>query len=322
MGGDRSRLRSTRLERRFQRDGYVVAPLGASGLPAQALQVFGTYDSGIDAGYYVSLYSIDNTYKQDVDTALTTLLWPSLDDLLVDHRSLVGAFMVKPPTGSTVVPVHQDWNTMEESPTTAGITCWMPLTPITDLEGRMHVLPGSHRYIGGLRGSPGFPAPYQQIREEIRDELMVTVDVKVGEVLIMDGRVLHSTDQNRSGRNRVVAYINAVPTGTRPLHYYRREDGIVEGYWVDRSFFTTFNIGERPPGEPFTVIADYAAEELTIEDVRAGAQAHRPRTSAVAIACRARPWRRTWWSSVNHRCRRSVLTGLRAAERRLDRQEA
>lgn len=287
MGDQARTLRRWALERRFRRDGYVITPLASSEVLDRALEVFHDVDSGISEGYHASIHSTDNDYKARTNAALTEILWPSLDALLFDHRSLVAAFMVKPPTGSTVVPLHQDWNTKDES-TGAGITCWIPLTPITELEGRMQVLPGSHRYVDGLRGSPGFPAPYQQISDRIRDELTVTLDVKVGEVLIMDGRVLHTTDQNRSGRTRVAAYINALPSSTPSLHYFMTGEGAVEGYWVDDAFYRNFNIGERPPGEPFIAIPEYTVEELTWDALRARMRslrrrspfAGRPRTHA------------------------------------------
>jgi hypothetical protein len=269
-------MRSRVLERRFRRDGYVITPVAPPEVLARALEVFQEYDSGITEGYYASIHSPDNGYKAKVDAALSEILWPHLDALLHEHRSLIAAFMVKPPTGPTVVPLHQDWNTKDESDG-AGITCWIPLTPISDVEGRMRVLPGSHRYMQNLRGSPGFPAPYQQISDRIRDELTVTLDVQVGEVLIMDGRVLHTTDQNESGRMRVCAYINALPADARTLHYYLGPDGVVEAFWVDESFYTNFHIGDRPPGEPFLTIPEYEAEEITMEDLLGRMRSARPR---------------------------------------------
>lgn len=274
----RRTLLSKALDRRFQRDGYVIAPAAGPDEVAAALDVFERFPSGIDDGYYASIHSTDPSYKVKVDRELSQILWPALDALLLDHRSLVAAFMVKGPGGSSVVPIHQDWNTMEETPTSAGITCWIPLTPVTEAEGRFRALPGSHRALQRFRGSPAFPAPYEQAADAICDELMVTLDVKVGEVLIMDGRVLHTTPQNRSGSTRVAAYINALPTEATSVHYYRSpEDDTVEIFEVDDAFFTSFNIGERPPGEPFRTIEPYAEPQVTVEDLQASIAAAQPR---------------------------------------------
>ena len=263
---DARRLRDRTLNRRLDIDGFVVVPVADEDTIARALDVYERVDSGIDTGYYASIHSTSRQYKVDVDRELQQIVWPPCEQVLHDHECLVAAMMVKPPCGSTVVPVHQDWNTIDES-RGAGLTCWMPLTPITPLEGLMRVLPGSHHYLQGLRGSPGFPNPYQEIAERIDAELMVDVEVQVGEVMIMDGRVLHTTGPNQSGRTRVAAYMNSIPRGAQPLHFYRRDDGGVEGYRVDRDFFTSFNIGERPTGELFLEIDRYVRPSITMPEL-------------------------------------------------------
>ena len=260
-------LRDRTLDRRFRRDGYVVVPALSPSQVEAALEVFERHPSGVDSGYYASIHSDSSTYKQNVDAELRRIVWPACDEILVDHQCLIAAMMVKPPTGSTVVPVHQDWNTIVEG-RSAGLTCWMPLTPVTEVEGLMRVLPGSHRYLDGLRGSPGFPAPYQEISDRIRDELMVDLHVGVGDVMVMDGRVLHTTGENRSGRTRVAAYLNAIPRTAQPVHYYRDEDGRVEGYEVEPDFFTSFSIGQRPWGRKFTEIERYEVPPITMEELQ------------------------------------------------------
>ncbi|WP_426574226.1 phytanoyl-CoA dioxygenase family protein [Aquihabitans sp. McL0605] len=287
MGAHRPTLRDKALDRRFQRDGYVIAPVATPDEIAAARQVFDSNPSGITEGYYASIHSTDAAYKAKVDAELSAILWPGLDRLLFDHRSLIAAFMVKEPTGASVVPIHQDWNTMEETDRTAGITCWLPLTSVTDAEGRFRAVPGSHRFLQRHRGSPGFPAPYEHIGEQISEQHMVTLDVRVGDVLVMDGRVLHTTPQNTSGTTRVAAYINALPAEVPSVHYYRApDDGRVESFWVDDEFYTSFSIGERPPGEPFEVIPPYTEPQLTMDEfvslMRSSRSrfARRPRTHA------------------------------------------
>jgi len=276
MRNNQRRLNDRSLARTFDRDGYVVIPLLSPEQVSAALGVFERHGSGIDEGYYASIHSTSRDYKKRVNAELQEIVWARCADLLVEHRCLVAALMVKPPTGSTIVPVHQDWNVIDEDQG-AGLTCWMPLTPITEVEGMMRVLPGSHRTVDALRGSPGFPTPFQDISGRIDEELMVDVHVGVGDVMVMDGRVLHTTGQNRSGRTRVAAYLNAIPADAEPVHYFRRADGAVEGYHVDPEFFTSFNIGERPHGTPFTVVEDYQVQPLSMEELRRRQRRHQRR---------------------------------------------
>ncbi|MEZ5321275.1 MAG: phytanoyl-CoA dioxygenase family protein [Microthrixaceae bacterium] len=261
------RLRSRRLDRRLARDGFVVVRAIQPESVRRALDVYEANPSGVEEGYYASIHSSSRTYKEQVDLGLRPILWPPLDDLLVDHRCLVAAMMVKPPRGNTEVPVHQDWNVIDEVDG-AGLTCWMPLTPVTELEGLMRVVPGSHRLPTGLRGSPGFPSPYTPLADQLQEECMVDVEVGVGDVMIMDGRVLHTTGPNRSGRHRIAAYLNVIPAQAQPLHYYMSPDGQVEKFEVELPFFTSFQIGDRPDGKLVEVIDRYEPPTVTIEDVR------------------------------------------------------
>ena len=265
----RKQLRDEGLNAELQRVGWVVLPGATPAQVEEALDVYRRYDSGLDHGYYATIFSASNEFKADINREIRRILWPRLEELLEDHKPLVGAMMIKPADGPSVVPAHQDWNVIDESRGGGGgLTCWWPLTPIDDRVGRMRAIPGSHRYLRHLRGSPCFPTQFDDIVDELVDELMVPIDVAVGEVLIMDGRVLHMTPQNESGADRPVAYISAAPVEEQPVHYYFPSMSRVEGYKVDPDFFTRFHIGDRPWGELFYEDDDYRVEPITMDDVR------------------------------------------------------
>lgn len=265
----RRQMRDESLNDELQRVGWVVVPGATPDEVEAVLDIYRTYDSGIDSGYYATIFSASNQFKATIDAAVRRVLWPRIDELLADHRPLVGAMMIKPAEGHSVVPAHQDWSVIDESRGGGGgLTCWWPLTPIGEAEGRMRALPGSHRYFRHLRGSPSFPTMFDDIAEEVVDELMVDIDVAVGEVLIMDGRVLHMTPQNSSGRDRPVAYISAAPIEEPATHYYFPDHRTVEGYHVEPEFFTRFHIGDRPPGQPFMRRTDYSVDQLSMAEVR------------------------------------------------------
>jgi hypothetical protein len=265
----RRQLRDDQLNDELQRVGWVVVPGGTPEQIAEAKRVYETHDSGIDHGYYATIFSASNDFKADINRELRRIFWPVLDELLDDHKPLVGAMMIKPAEGPSVVPAHQDWSVIDESQGGGGgLTCWWPLTPIDDVVGKMRAIPGSHRFLDHLRGSPSFPTPFDHIIDEVVDEFMVEIDVQVGELLIMDGRVLHMTPQNRSGCDRPVAYISAAPAEEAAVHYYFPAPDQVEGYKVDDQFFTSFRIGERPWGELFFQDDDYRVEPISLDEVR------------------------------------------------------
>jgi len=246
------------LEERLTRDGYVVVDFAEADELAALREIYDRVDSGRDSGYYPSIMSTDGRYKAQVHHEITGLFWPRFEQYLVGYRPLVGAFMVKHPGPSTAVPPHQDWNVLDEQ-RFRSVNVWIPTSEITPEVGRMAFLPGSHRYLRGLRGSPTFPTQWVNIHERIRDELMEAPELEVGQAIIYDNRVLHGTPPNRSDDTRVVAYINAIPVDASPRHFYRDPAGDVVEYEVDSSFFHTFTIGDRPEG---AVLARYPAYDI------------------------------------------------------------
>jgi hypothetical protein len=259
-------FRDPEVEARFKRDGFVVVDFASAELVAELLERYESLDSGISSGYYPSLMSSDEGYKTATHRAVTDRLWPLFDELISDYEPLLGVFMVKHPGLDTEVPPHQDWIVADESerPT---MNVWMPLTEVDGEVGRMRVLPGSHRWLSGLRGSPSFPTTWEGTWERVRDELMVEVPIPVGCAMVYDIRLLHGTGPNRSASTRVVTSLYAIPRGATTMHYYRGPNGVVEGYRVPSNFCTTFMIGDVPAGEPFVEYAEYEIQQLSFDEI-------------------------------------------------------
>jgi hypothetical protein len=261
-------FRDPELEAAFRRDGFVVVDFAPPQVVQELLRAYDEFESGIDSGYYPSLMSPDEDYKAKTHFKVVDEVFPLMDALIDGYEPMLGVFMVKHPGPDTEVPPHQDWIVADESvrPT---MNAWMPLTPVTAEAGQMKVLPGSHKWLTGLRGSPNFPTQWQGVWERVRDELMVTVPIEVGQAMVYDIRVLHGTPPNRSAQTRVVTSLYAVPQGVPSVHYHRDAEGTVRGYEVPRNFCGTFMIGDVPDGTMFTEIRDYRIEPLSFDELSA-----------------------------------------------------
>lgn len=255
------------LERQFRRDGFVVVDFADPEQVSELRQAYEAFESGIDSGYYPSLMSSDVDYKDKTHFKVVKELWPAFDSLIDGYEPMLGVFMVKHPGPDSEVVPHQDWIIADESvrPT---MNAWVPLTPVTEAAGQMRVLPGSHCWLEGLRGSPTFPTQWEAVYERVRDELMVTVPVEVGQAMVYDIRLLHGTPPNLSPDVRVVSSLYAVPVGFPSRHYHRDAEGVVRGYEVRRDFCARFMIGDVPAGEPFVEISDYDVERLDFDEIQ------------------------------------------------------
>lgn len=267
------------LERQFQRDGFVVVDLAGPDTVAALLAAYEELESGIDEGYYPSLMSPDLAYKAETHARVRDLVWPFLSQVIQDYEPLLGVFMVKHPGPDTEVPPHRDWIISDES-VRPSMTAWMPLTPLAAETGRMRVLPGSHRWLEGLRGSPSFPTEWEADFERVRDELMEPVEIGVGQAMVYDIRLLHGTPPNLTPDTRIVTSLYAIPAGQPPIHYYRSQEGTVTGYQVASNFCTVFDIGDVPEGEKFVEIPDYRVAPLSFDDM---AERHAADRRAVGV---------------------------------------
>lgn len=259
-------FRDDALEAQFLRDGYVVVDFADDATRADLLVAYGELESGIEEGYYPSLMSPDLDYKAETHARVRDLVWPHFSQVIDGYECLLAVYMVKHPGPDTEVPPHQDWIIADES-RRPSMNVWMPLTEVTEEMGQMRVLPGSHRWLEGLRGSPTFPTQWEAVYERVRDELMESVEIPVGKAMIYDIRLLHGTPANTSDQTRIVTSVYAIPTGTSPIHYYRSPEGVVTGHNVPSNFCTVFNIGDVPDGAVFAEIVDYQVQPLSFDEL-------------------------------------------------------
>lgn len=154
------------------------------------------------------------------DPALRTRLWdgvqailaPTIDPLFTPGSAAVmgGSFVSKPGSEHSARNPHQDPSVFDETRIVA-ISLWIPLVDATVDNGTLHLLEGSHRMGNHVR--PPDVANFDDAVAEHALQHSVPVEVEAGQVLVLDGALVHHSPPNRSGEERV-AVIGAVrPTG-------------------------------------------------------------------------------------------------------------
>src|SRR5436189_970143 len=118
-------FRDAGLQAAFDRDGYVVVPFVDRSRLDEIEAVYRRVESGIHEGFYASLHSPNADYKRTVDHELRRICDAPARALLLDYRTIVAAFAVKAPGVRSELPVHQDWNIVDESRFTSA-SIWFP----------------------------------------------------------------------------------------------------------------------------------------------------------------------------------------------------
>ena len=132
-------------------------------------------------------------------------------DLFVDHRIVTCSLLTKARGPGSVVPLHQDPNIVDER-WYRSVTVWIPLEDVSDRAGNgpLHVLEGSHVVGDDLRGiriTPSFTGDMERLWPTTRP-----LDMRAGDVAVMDSRLIHGTPPNETESPRLTTAAIAVPS--------------------------------------------------------------------------------------------------------------
>src|SRR5690606_37551232 len=117
-------------------------------------------------------------------------------------------------------------------------------------DGPMQVLRGSHRLDGSLRGSNLY-APWVQ-HTDVLVPRMESVTVRLGEAVVMNNALLHSSLPNTSGSPRLVAAVGVHPAGRSLVHFLAEpgSTGAAKRYDVDAGWFLRITPAALMAGPP------------------------------------------------------------------------
>ncbi|MBK8659461.1 MAG: phytanoyl-CoA dioxygenase family protein [Bacteroidetes bacterium] len=161
-----------------------------------------------EGGVFYSVYSQDVSYRRKVHDAMGELLKPVYDSLFNHYRNLLNSFIVKVPGPKSEFSMHQDstgLNELEHSP----LSVWIPLQDTTVQNGCMCVVPKTHGLFSPYRGI-SISAPFAR-HEALVKKYLVPVEMKAGDILLFDNRIIHNSTANRSASDRVVVMSGVFP---------------------------------------------------------------------------------------------------------------
>ncbi len=195
--------------------------------------------------------------SQEIVDALCSLLEVSKVVLFQDNLVWKGP-------GSGQIEWHQDYS-YQPLGAANGVTLWVSLDEATPENGGLHYLPGTHR--GGERQPANFTANSHQppleglppLTWKAREEEVVFVGARPGEVLAHHPLVWHMTPENRTNTQRRAYTSNWLTPGVvwdpahapHPFNYYLK---VIKGEPVEGEQFPCFSrsggdLTEPTPGE-------------------------------------------------------------------------
>ena len=246
-------LTDPRQEGALDADGFLKVPF----LDARSVDLLrsGYFDlhpqpgMGFDTDFaYVNI-----AHKRATVRLITDALEPLLHDTFEDVTLFNPTFVMKWPGEGSKGQLHQDWAYVDESRYGA-VTLWIALDDASaDLDnGPLCVLKGSHRLPTDWRGANSF-GWYGPYREAIEPHLE-PLEVRAGDGVIFNNRLLHGSSANRSARPRLAVAAVLAPAAA-PLVYAHADGQRWRLFSVDRDFFARHGPVDLRLGPPDDVPA-------------------------------------------------------------------
>lgn len=275
----RNIFQDKKWQEQFEQKGFVKIPL----LDQAEIEVLRQYytnqdfDNRIEAGFHISLDNQNEELVKEVGAKIKEVLAPKATELFDDCKIFTASFVIKEPGLQNIVPPHQDWTFVDESKFCSA-TVWTALVDVTEQNGALGVIPGSHKLFNHKRSSPS-----PQSKSPLADHIFTlfpfveVIEMKAGESLIFDNRLIHASPPNLSDQARIAVGVGVTQSEAELKHYYQNPNsGKLEEYTVDESFYTWFNnkrlsdlfdAGKSPVGlmksdELERIVPDLSKEEM------------------------------------------------------------
>jgi len=185
-----------------------------------------------------------------INRGASTILPRIFDMDQVDTRT-GGAFQVKPPGDKSELQIHQDSSVIDEDNDYC-LFVWIPLCDVPMQRGPLHFLEGSHLW-GNTQRSLGVPWNFGK-HDALLKQYMKPVTAKLGDAIIFDPAMLHSSSPNLTSELRCAITLTVLRKDYQLVYYFKNEDtpaNRIEKYRISEDFYKDYDFVSQPDGSRF-----------------------------------------------------------------------
>lgn len=255
-------LQDDQLDLQLLEQGYVIVPF----LEEQTVEKLKDfyYKSHPDQleGMYATAHVPDIDFRIKMNNYIQEQFQASIDQYFYDCNPLGGSYIAKGSGEKGSLVPHQDWNIVDES-MYRSFNIWTPLVDVSPKNGTLLIEPGSHLWNFNYR-SASIPFAYPEKEKDLWQS-MLQLEMKAGEALIYDHRLIHASGVNNSSEIRLVCVYGIIPNEAPMYYYHKNEKEEIEVYESNPDFFLYGNIFEGPKGlkKVKTIQAQKSQEEVS-----------------------------------------------------------
>jgi hypothetical protein len=273
-----STFKDPELEKRFQRDSYVIVPGFLN--PAEIKQLnelFEGIHKPVDKFMWDSLYDIPVEMRGEVSSKILEVFAPKMEATFNDAKCPVGTIMSRTPNRTdAIMHTHRDYTILDED-VFEYRQVWCSLVDVNKDNGALFIIPGSHNKVSRILATLDV-CKFREYGDKLLPYSKI-IDAKAGDLVIYADRTLHGAFSNTTPNERPVVHFGFYPHAAQLYYFFRNKDltgDTVEVYAVDDEFYTSQDsiINDpdarlkRPLGYPLIKVIDYPNVEYSDEDLR------------------------------------------------------
>jgi hypothetical protein len=245
----RQSFKDNNLQKQFDQNGYVKVQLldehELKQIQKLHLDLNQDAEKYLQPNFFISIYHPDTNYRRNVNIGLKPILAKATEKYLINFKPAYGNFVIKKNGAGSEIDLHHDWSFVDESQYDA-VNVWCPLTNISENNGPLGVIRGSHKFELGIRGRQ-ILFPFTKVANFIKEKYVTPVYAQPGEAIIFNNKMIHMSSENYSDDPRVALTMIMTPAEAQLYQYYHRpgtEHDLIEMLEVDEDFF--IDIGLSP----------------------------------------------------------------------------
>jgi ectoine hydroxylase-related dioxygenase (phytanoyl-CoA dioxygenase family) len=211
-------FKNSDLQTKLKHEGYAVMPLLNSQDIAQLLALYKTYYPEDSLPVFNS-FARNAEVRTSISQGIQQVFKPRLEQYFDGFRITMGIFFIKNKAEDNHIGIHQDPTLLKNECLQEHINFWCPLQDVNKDNGAMQVFAGSHLMFPPVQALT-IPTPFGQHSDLIYRQ-MQTIDMKAGEVLVFDNRLIHSSTSNTTNGKRICVVSSIIPASAEWFSFYR-----------------------------------------------------------------------------------------------------
>jgi hypothetical protein len=228
----------------LQENGYAIVPFLIDEEIKSLTDFFYENHPALPDGMYASSHAGDFAFRKKMNEEIKLVCKRAIDAIFVNATPLGATFMVKSKGEHGSLHPHQDWSIVDEEHFNS-YNIWLPLVDVNEENGTLLILPDSHSTIKNIRGL-NIPSSFENVMQEVW-QYLVPINMKAGEALVYDHRLLHASSINKTTTPRLVIVYGLIPSAATMRYYFGRENQIEE-YECTPDFYFNETITQGPVG--------------------------------------------------------------------------